>query len=63
MTNRSSLSQAVSNVRESLGVIVDTVFAGLFHTDIDELLPPNVERRGGQLLVKVTNPSEDRRSR
>lgn len=59
MTNRSTLSKTVSNVRASLGLIADTVFAGLFHNDIDELLPPNVERHGSQLVVKVLNPAEN----
>lgn len=63
MTNQSTLAQAASRAREAFGLIADTVFAGLFHTNVDELLPPNVERRNGQLLVKVVNPSEERRTR
>lgn len=62
MTNQTVVSKVSSKVRVALEAMTDTLDAGLFRTDIDEQLPPNVERHGNYLLVRVTNPSDQRRS-
>ena len=63
MTNPTVIQKVIAKVRVAAEAIMYTFDAGLHRSDIDEQLPPNVERHGNQLLVRVTNPADERRSR
>lgn len=61
MTNQSVIQKVISKVRVAAETIMYTIEAGLHRTDIDEQLPPNVERHGRHLLVRVMNEDEHQR--
>lgn len=63
MTNRTVISKVTETVRAAVETIMYTFDAGLHRNDIDEQLPPNVVRHGNHLLVRVTNPADQPRSR